>query len=129
MKPGFSNIKTKNFQRYKLDLEKAEEPEIKLAMVTESEKQQGNSKKASTSAPLNKLKPVTMWITTNYGKFLKRRQKPDHLVHLLRILCAGQEATIRTGHGTTDWFKIRKGVHQACILSPCLFNLHSEYIM
>ena len=97
----------------------AEEPEIKLAMVTESEKQQGNSKKASTSAPLNKLKPVTMWITTNCGKFL----------HLLRILCAGQEATIRTGHGTTDWFKIRKGVHQACILSPCLFNLHAEYIM
>ena len=119
MKPGFSNIKTKNFQRYKLDLEKAEEPEIKLAMVTESEKQQGNSKKASTSAPLNKLKPVTMWITTNCGKFL----------HLLRILCAGQEATIRTGHGTTDWFKIRKGVHQACILSPCLFNLHAEHIM
>ena len=54
---------------------------------------------------------------------------PDHLTCLLRNLCAGQEATVRTGHGTTDWFKIRKGVHQGCILSPCLFNLNAEYIM
>ena len=74
MKPSFSNIKTKNFYRYKLDLEKAEEPEIKLVMVTESERKQGNSKKAFPSAPLNKLKPVIMWITTNCGKFLKRRE-------------------------------------------------------
>ena len=54
---------------------------------------------------------------------------PDHLICLLRTLYAGQEATVRTGHGTTDWFQIRKGVHQGCILSPCLFNLHAEYIM
>ena len=54
---------------------------------------------------------------------------PDHLTCLLRNLYAGQEATVRTGHGTTDWFQIRKGVHQGCILSPCLFNLHAEYIM
>ena len=54
---------------------------------------------------------------------------PDHLTCLLRNLYAGQEATVRTGHGTTDWFQIRKGVHQGCILSPCLFNLYSEYIM
>ena len=54
---------------------------------------------------------------------------PDHLVCLLRNLYAGQEATVRTGHGTTDWFQIGKGVHQGCILSPCLFNLHPEYIM
>ena len=53
----------------------------------------------------------------------------DHLTHLLRNLYAGQEATVRTGHGTTDWFQTRKGVHQGCILSPCLFNLHEEYIM
>jgi len=54
---------------------------------------------------------------------------PDHLIHLLRSLYAGQEATIRTGHGTTDWFQIGKGVRQGCILSPCLFNLYAEYIM
>ena len=54
---------------------------------------------------------------------------PDHLTFLLRNLSAGQEATVRTGHGTTDWFQIGKGVHEGCILSPCLFNLHAEYIM
>ena len=54
---------------------------------------------------------------------------PDHLSYLLRNLYAGQEATVRTGHGTTDWFQIGKGVHQGCILSPCLFNLYAEYIM
>ena len=54
---------------------------------------------------------------------------PDHLTFLLRNLYAGQEAAVRTGHGTTDWFQIQKGVHQDCILSPCLFNLYSEYIM
>ena len=54
---------------------------------------------------------------------------PDHLTCLLRNLYAGQEATVRTGHGTTDWFQIGKGVHQGCILSPCLFNLHAEYIV
>ena len=54
---------------------------------------------------------------------------PDHLTHLLRNLYAGQEATVRTGHGTTDWFLIGKGVLQGCILSPCLFNFYAEYIM
>ena len=54
---------------------------------------------------------------------------PDHLTCLLRNVYAGQEVTVRTGHGTTDWFQIRKGVHQGCILSPCLFNLYAEYIM
>ena len=66
--------------------------------------------------------------TTNCGKFLETGL-PDHLTCHLRILCASQEATVRTGHGTMDWFKIGKGVHQGCILSPCLFNLYSEYIM
>ena len=70
-----------------------------------------------------------MWITTNCGKFLKRWEIPDHLTSLLQNLYAGQEATIRTGHGTMDWFQIGKGIHQGCILSPCLFNLHAEYIM
>ena len=54
---------------------------------------------------------------------------PDHLTHLMRNLYAGQEATVRTGHGTTDWFQTGKGVHEACILSPCLFHLYAEYIM
>ena len=54
---------------------------------------------------------------------------PDHLTCLLRNLYAGQESTVRTGHGTTDWFQIWKGVHQGCILSPCLFNFYAEYIM
>ena len=68
------------------------------------------------------------WITTNCRKFLKMGI-PDHLTCLLRNLYAGQEATVRTGHGTTDWFQIRKGAHQGCILSPCLFNLYAEYTM
>ena len=73
-------------------------------------------------------KPLTMWITTNW-KILKQMEIPDHLTCLLRNLYAGQEATVKTGHGTTDWFQIRKGVCQDCILSPCLFNLYAEYIM
>ena len=62
-------------------------------------------------------------------KILQEMGIPDHLTYLLRNLYAGQEATVRTGHGTTDWFQIRKGVCQGCILSLCLFNLHAEYIM
>ena len=69
-----------------------------------------------------------MWITTNW-EILKEMGIPDHLICLLRNLYAGPEATARTGHGTTDWFQIGKGVCQGCILSPCLFNLHAEYIM
>ena len=70
-----------------------------------------------------------MWITTNYGKFFKRWEYQNHLTCFLRNLYAGQEATARTGHGTTDWFQVGKGVHQGCILSPCLLNLYAEYIM
>ena len=73
-------------------------------------------------------KPLTVWITINW-KILKEMGIPDHLTCLLRNLYAGQEATVRTGHGTTDWFKIEKGVRQGCISSPCLFNLDAEYIM
>ena len=75
------------------------------------------------------LKPLTVWMTTDYGKILKEMRIPDHLTSLLRNLYAGQEATVRTGHETTDCFKIGKGVRRGCILSPCLFNLHAEYIM
>ena len=73
-------------------------------------------------------KPLTVWITINW-KILKEMGIQDHLTCLLRNLHAGQEGTVRTGHGTTDWFQIGKGVHQGCILSPCLFNLFSEYLM
>ena len=64
-----------------------------------------------------------------FWKILKEMGIPDHLICLLRNLYAGQEAAVRTGHGTTDWFQIEKGVCQGCILSPCLFNLYAEYIM
>ena len=86
-------------------------------------------KKTSTSASLTMLKPLIMWIRTNYGKFLEMGM-PDQLTCLLRNLYdAGQDATVRTEHGTTDWFQIGKGVQQGCILSPCLFNLYAKYIM
>ena len=87
-----------------------------------------NSRKTSTSASLAMLKPLTVWITINW-KILKEMGIPDQLTCLLRNLYVGQEATVRTGCGTTVWFQIGKGVHQACILSPCLFNLYAEYIM
>ena len=119
---------------FKLDLEKAEEPEIKLPTFTVSLKKQGNSKrkiiiiiisfcfidytKASDSVDHNKL-----W------EILKETGIPDHLTCLLRNLYAGQEATVRTGPGTMDWFQVGKAVHQGCILSLCLFNLYAEYIM
>ena len=96
--------------------------------VCQISKKQESSRKTSTSASLTMSKPLTVWITTNW-KILKKMGIPDHLTCLLRNLYAGQEATVRTGHGTTDWFQIRKGVLQGCILSPCLFNLYAEYIM
>ena len=73
------------------------------------------------------LKPLTVCITTNW-KSLKKMRIPDHLNCLLRNLYAGQEATVRTGHGTTDWFQIAKEVLQGCILSSCLLNLYADYI-
>ena len=114
---------------FKVDLEKAEEPEIKLPTSSGSLKKQESSRKTSTFALLTMSKPLTLWITTNCGKFLKEMGIPDHLTCLLRNLYSGQEATVRTGHGITDWFQIRKGVCPGCILSPCLFNLYAEYIM
>ena len=78
---------------------------------------------------LTTSKPLTVWITTNLWKILKEMGIPDHLTCLLRNLHVGQKATVRTRHGTTDWFQIGNVVHQGCILSPCLFNLYAEYIM
>ena len=113
---------------FKLVLEKAKEPEIKWPTSVGSSKKQKSSRKTSISALLTMPKHLTMWITINW-KILKEMGIPDHLTCLLRNLYAGQEATVRTGHGTTDWFQIGKGVRQGCILSPCLFNFYAEYIM
>ena len=106
----------------------AEEPEIKLSTSVGSSKGQKHSRKTSTSALLTMPKPLTVWITTNWKTF-QEMGIPDHQICLQRNLYAGQEATVRTGHGTTDWFQVGNGVGQGCILSPCLFNLHAECIM
>ena len=115
-----------NFQMFKLNLEKAEEPEIELPTFIGSSKKQEFQKiiyfidysKAFDCVDHNKL-----W------KILQEMGISDHLTCLLRNLYAGQKATVRTGHGTIDWLQIGKGVHQGCILSPCLFNLYAEFIM
>ena len=113
---------------FKLVLEKAEEPEIKLPTSAGSWKKQESSRKTSISAFLTMRKPLTVWITINW-KILKVMGIPDHLTCLLRNLYAGQEATVRTGHGTTDWFQIGKGARQGCLSSPCVFNVYAENIM
>ena len=108
---------------FKLVLEKAEEPEIKLPTSAESWKKQESSRKTSISVLLTM--PKTLTVDHNkLWKILKEMGIPDHLTCLLRNLYAGLEAT---GHGTTDWFQME--VHQGCILSPCLFNFQAEYIM
>ena len=114
-----------HFQIFKLILGKAEEPEIKLPTIAGSLKKQDSSKKPSISALLTTLKPLTVWVTINW-KILKEMGIPDHVTCLLRNPYAGQEAAVRTGHGTTDWFQIGKGACQGYILSPCLFNLYAR---
>ena len=114
---------------FKLDLEKAEEPEIKLPTSDGSQEKQESSRKKSTFALLTMPKSLTVWITTHCGKFLKRREYQTTWPASLRNLYAGLGATVRTGHGTTDWSQIGKGVRRGCILSPCLFNFYAEYII
>ena len=113
---------------FKLDLEKAKEPEIKLPTSVGSSKKQESSRETSTSALLTTSKPLTV-DHNKLWKILKEMGIPDHLTCLLRNPYADQEATIKTKHETTNWFQIRKGVHQGWILSPCLFNLYAKYIM
>ena len=113
----------------KLVLEKAEEPEIKLPTSTGSLKKQENTRKTSISALLTTPKAFDCVGHNKLWEILKEIGIPDHLTCLLRNLYAGQEATLRTGHGTTDWFQIGKGVRQGCVLSLCLFNFYAEYIM
>ena len=117
-----------NFQMFKLVLEKAEAPEIKLPTSAGSSKKQESSRKASISALLTMANPLTLWITINC-KILKEMGISDHLTCLLSNLYEGQEATVRTGHGTTDWFQIGKRGRQGCVSSPCLFNLYAECLM
>ena len=114
---------------FKLVLKKAEEPEIKLRTSTGSSKKQESSRKISTAALLTMPKSLTVWITINCGNSERdgNTRPPD--LPLEKPEYAGQEATVRTRHGTTDWFQIGKGVCQGCILSPCLFTLYVEYIM
>ena len=110
---------------FKLVLEKPEEPEIKLPTSTGSLKKQESSRKTSISA----FKAFDCVDHNKLWKILQETGIPEHLTCLLRNLYAGQEATVRTRHGTTNWFKIEKGIHKGCILSPCLFNFYAEYII
>ena len=118
-----------NFQMFKQDLAKTEEQEIKLPTSTRSSKKQESSRKTSLSALLTMPKTFDCVDHNKLWKILKEMGIQDHLTCFLRNLYAGQEATVRTGPGTTDWFQIGKGACQGCILSPCLFNLYAEYIM
>ena len=112
---------------FKLVLEKAEEPEIKLPTSAGSLEKQESSRKACFYF-IDYAKGFDCVDHSRLWKILKEMGIPDHLTCLLRNLYAGQEATVRTGHGTTDWFQIGNRVGQGCI-SPCLFNLYAEYIM
>jgi len=116
---------------FKMDIEKAEEPEIKLPTSTGSWKKQENSIK--TSASVTTLEPLTVWIRTNCGKFLIKDfhlkvEIEHHLTCLLINLYAGQDATFRTGYRIMYCFQIGKGVCQGYILSPYLFNSHAKYM-
>ena len=118
-----------NSLMFKLVLEKAEEPEIKLPTSAGSWKKQESSRKTSISALLTMPKAFDCVDHNKLWKILKEMGIPGRLTCLLRNLYAGQEAIVRTGHGTTDWFQRGKGVCQGCILLPCLLNLYAEYIM
>ena len=113
---------------FKLVLEKAEEPEIKLPTSDELSKNQDSSRK-NIYFFIDYAKAFDCVQHNKLRKILKEMGIPDHLICLLRNLYASQEAIVRTGHGTTDWFQIGKGACQGCMLSPCLFNLDAEYIM
>ena len=115
--------------QHKLDWEKAEEPEIKLPTSVGSSKKLENYRKNICFCFIDYRKGFDYIYHNKLWKILQEMGIPDHLTYLLWNLYADQEATFRTGHGTTDWFQIGKGLWQSCILSPWLFNLYSEYIM
>ena len=115
---------------FNLDLEKAEEPEIKLPTAAGSSQKQDSSKKKNIYfCFFDYAKAFDCMDHNKLWKLMKEMGIPDHLTCLLRNLYAGQEATVKTKHGTVDWFQIGNGVYQGYILSPCLLNLYEEYIM
>ena len=114
---------------FKLDLEKAEEPENKLPTSAGSLKKQESSRKNIYFCFIDYAKASGCVDHNKLWKILQKMGIPDHLICLLRNLYVDQEGTVRTGRGTTDWFQIKKGVCEGCIMSPCLFNLYAEYIM
>ena len=114
---------------FKLVLDKAEEPEIKLPTSAGSWKKQETSRKASISVLLTMPDPLPVWITINCGKFWERWEYQTTWPASWETCIQFQEATVRIGHGTMHWLQIGKGVRQGCILSPCLFNFYTEYIM
>ena len=114
---------------FKLVLEKAEEPEIKLPTSAESWKRQESSRKNIYFGFIDYANAFDCVDHSKLWKILREMGIPEHLTCLLRNLYTGQETTVRTGHGKTDWFQIGKGVHQDCMWSPCLFNFYAEYIM
>ena len=122
-KPGFSSMWTKNFLTYKLDLEKEEEPEIKLPTFA------GNSRKNIYLCFISYAKAFDHVDHNKLWKALKEMAIPEYLTCLLRNLYVGQEASVRNLYEAIDWFKIEKEVWQGCLLSPCLFNLYAEHIM
>ena len=126
---NFNRMWTINFQMFKLDLEKAEEPEIKLPTSAEWYKKTIEFQKNIYICFIDYAKAFDCVDHHKLWKILKEMGIPDRLTCLLRNLYAGQEVTVRTGYGTTDCFQVGKGVRQGCILSPCLFNLQAEYIM
>ena len=114
---------------FKLNLEKAEGPEIKLRTSFGSSKKQESSRKISTSASLSIPKPLTVWITTNCGKFFRRLESQTTLPTSWEICMQVRKKQLELDMEQIDWFQIGKGICQGCILSPCLFNLYAEYIV
>ena len=117
-----------NFQMFKLDLEKAVEPDL-IANIHWIIEKARDSQKNIYFDFIDYAKAFDCMDHNKLWKIFQETEIPDHLTCFLRNLYADQEAIVRTGHGTTDWFQIEEGVHQGYILSPCLFNLHAEYIM
>ena len=115
-----------NFQMFKLELEKAKEPEINICWITKKARE---FQKNIYFCLIGYTKPFDCVDNNKRWKIPKEMRIPNHLTCLLRNLYVGQEATVRTRHGTTEWFQIGEGVRQGCILSPCLFNLYAEYVM
>ena len=128
-KLGFNSTWTMNFQMFQLYLEKAEEPEIKLPTSAGSSRKQESSRKTATSALLTMPKSLTVWITTNCGKFFMRWEYQTILPASWEICMQVKKQQLELDMEQQTCFQIGKGVHQGCVWSPCLFNLYAEYIM